>query len=278
MAVHPGGWNANFMLATNSRQPFVLEGYGAIHERPGRRRPAGTPRSRSTGSRRRTSASPIGPQYIGRFEPETQWVGRFNDPLMTPTFGAPLCLRPHRPEDRLRRDPAELDLHAAAVAPGLSPAVHRRRRATTGSRSWPSPGPMTTTSIGDRALRPSIHADGAYDDRPGRRRPGLRLRLRQPRLQHEIAPRDRRPALGISAGFALYFVWTQNRADYADPGTLNLRRDMADLLTAPGRQYLHAEILLPLEHVRFRWHERGRGFVSSPDFWYDFDGQGVKRT
>jgi hypothetical protein len=35
-------------------------------------------------------------------------------------------------------------------------------------------------------------------------------------------------------GSLLYFVWTQNRADYADPGVLRLRRDLANLLTAPG--------------------------------------------
>ena len=30
-------------------------------------------------------------------------------------------------------------------------------------------------------------------------------------------------------GSLLYFVWTQNRAAYSNPGTLNLRRDMAAL-------------------------------------------------
>ena len=35
-------------------------------------------------------------------------------------------------------------------------------------------------------------------------------------------------------GSLLYLVWTQNRADYANPGTLNIRRDLGDLLTAPG--------------------------------------------
>ncbi len=35
-------------------------------------------------------------------------------------------------------------------------------------------------------------------------------------------------------GSLFYLVWTQNRADYADAGVLNLRRDISNLLTAPG--------------------------------------------
>ncbi len=35
-------------------------------------------------------------------------------------------------------------------------------------------------------------------------------------------------------GSLLYFVWTQNRAAYSNPGTLRLQRDLADLWTAPG--------------------------------------------
>ena len=35
-------------------------------------------------------------------------------------------------------------------------------------------------------------------------------------------------------GSLLYFVWTQNRSDYAHPGELRLQRDLGDLLTAPG--------------------------------------------
>jgi len=35
-------------------------------------------------------------------------------------------------------------------------------------------------------------------------------------------------------GSLLYFVWTQNRADYAHPGDLQLGRDLGALLTAPG--------------------------------------------
>jgi hypothetical protein len=35
-------------------------------------------------------------------------------------------------------------------------------------------------------------------------------------------------------GSLFYLVWTQNRADYSHPGEFRLRRDLGDLLTAPG--------------------------------------------
>jgi hypothetical protein len=35
-------------------------------------------------------------------------------------------------------------------------------------------------------------------------------------------------------GSRLYFVWTQNRADFANPGNFNLGRDLGDLFSAPG--------------------------------------------
>jgi hypothetical protein len=35
-------------------------------------------------------------------------------------------------------------------------------------------------------------------------------------------------------GSTIYFVWTQNRADYANPGDFNFGRDFGDLLGAKG--------------------------------------------
>jgi hypothetical protein len=43
-------------------------------------------------------------------------------------------------------------------------------------------------------------------------------------------------------GSLLYFVWTQNRANYAHPGELRLWRDLSDLMTAPGDNILMLKI------------------------------------
>jgi hypothetical protein len=48
-------------------------------------------------------------------------------------------------------------------------------------------------------------------------------------------------------GSLLYFVWTQNRADYANPGELRLGRDLGDLFSAPGDNIF-------LLKVSYRWN------------------------
>ncbi|MCC7294461.1 MAG: hypothetical protein IT188_01240, partial [Acidobacteria bacterium] len=48
-------------------------------------------------------------------------------------------------------------------------------------------------------------------------------------------------------GSLIYLVWTQNRADYAKAGVLNLRRDFSDLLTAPGDNIFMVK-------VSYRWN------------------------
>ena len=48
-------------------------------------------------------------------------------------------------------------------------------------------------------------------------------------------------------GSLLYFVWTQNRSDYAHPGELRLQRDLSDLLTAPGDNIFMLK-------VSYRWN------------------------
>jgi hypothetical protein len=47
-------------------------------------------------------------------------------------------------------------------------------------------------------------------------------------------------------GSTLYFVWTQNRADYSHPGDLAFGRDLRDLFTAPGDNIF-------LIKVSYRW-------------------------
>ena len=47
-------------------------------------------------------------------------------------------------------------------------------------------------------------------------------------------------------GSLIYLVWTQNRADYANPGDFRLNRDLGDLFRAPGDNIF-------LVKVSYRW-------------------------
>ena len=48
-------------------------------------------------------------------------------------------------------------------------------------------------------------------------------------------------------GSLIYFVWTQNRADYANPGNLQIGRDLRALFAAPGDNIF-------LLKVSYRWN------------------------
>jgi hypothetical protein len=48
-------------------------------------------------------------------------------------------------------------------------------------------------------------------------------------------------------GSLVYLVWTQNRADYANPGDFRLGRDFGDLMRAPGDNIF-------LIKVSYRWN------------------------
>ncbi|MBC7364425.1 MAG: hydrolase, partial [Candidatus Aminicenantes bacterium] len=48
-------------------------------------------------------------------------------------------------------------------------------------------------------------------------------------------------------GSLLYLVWTQNRADYSNPGDFSLGRDLRNLFTSPGDNVF-------LLKITYRWN------------------------
>ncbi|MCK7462013.1 MAG: hypothetical protein MZU84_08130 [Sphingobacterium sp.] len=50
-------------------------------------------------------------------------------------------------------------------------------------------------------------------------------------------------------GSLLYFVWTQNRADYADPGETAPVARHGQPVQRPRRQHLSAQGVVPLEYL-----------------------------
>ena len=139
----PWGWNANFI--PRHGQPQAL--------RPGRIRPRSTSVRRTASSwmaqislnwkpRSNVSLS-IGPPVLRSSKAETQWVGRFTDPLMTSTFGRAMS----SPASTRAIVSAEIRLNwtftpRLSLQAYLQPFI-ARRRLSTGSRSWPGPGPTT---------------------------------------------------------------------------------------------------------------------------------------
>jgi hypothetical protein len=230
MAVSPWGWNATLQLETDSRRPFVLEGVGMYADSPRDSRSWMAQVSLNWKPRSNVNLS-IGPQYMVDSS-QSQWVGRFADPLMTETYGKRYVFG--RLDQKIVS--AEIRLNWT-FTPKLSLQAYLQPFIGVGHfdrfKELARPRAYEFNAYGEGASS-LAYADGAYTVDPDGNGPAAAFAFGDPdfnmkSLRGTIVFRwEYRP------GSLLYLVWTQNRADYADPGSLNLRRDMAALLTAPG--------------------------------------------
>ncbi|MBM3293175.1 MAG: carbohydrate binding family 9 domain-containing protein [Candidatus Aminicenantes bacterium] len=230
MAMSDAGWNANMMLESDGRKPFVLSGGGGVSQNSR----DGYSRMVQFSLRWKPSANlslSAGPQVFTSLS-ETQWVGRFSDSLMNETFGRRYVFG--RIEQKMVS--AEVRLNWT-FTPRLSLQAYLQ--------------PFIAVGAYDRfkeLARPRAYAFNVYGEG------GSTIDFRNGR--YTVDPDGDGPAAAFAfgnpdfnlkslrgtvvfrweylPGSLLYLVWTQNRADYANPGSLDLRRDLGDLLTAPG--------------------------------------------
>ncbi len=226
----PGGFNLNLQLDSDSRKPFVLEGIGMVTD-SGRDGNSWMAQLALRWKPLSNLSLSIGPQYM--FESnETQWVGQFEDALMTPTYGNRYVFG----HIRQQIVSAEIRLNwtftpALSLQAYLQPFIGVGRY--DGFKELAKPREYAFNVYGRGASTVGF-ADGAYTVDPDGAGPAAPIAFGNPdfnmkSLRGTIVLRwEYRP------GSLLYFVWTQNRADYANPGDLRLGRDMANLLTAPG--------------------------------------------
>ena len=173
----------------------------------------------------------VGPQYIYEAN-QTQWVGSFADPLMTPTYGSRYVFG----HIRQQIVAAEIRLNWT-FTPALTLQAYLQPFIGVGHynafKELARPRAYAYNAYGQGASTVD-YADGVYTVDPDGAGPAAPFSFGDPdfnmkSLRGTVVLRwEYRP------GSLLYLVWTQNRADYANPGDLQLRRDMANLLTAPG--------------------------------------------
>ena len=243
MAFTLGGWNASFMLATDSRKPFVLEGYGGFTSVPGDEHGWNAQVDVRWKPSDNVSFS-IGPQYMVESN-QTQWVGRFGDPLMTSTYGARYVFA-HIDQKIVS---AEIRLNwtftprlslQAYLQPFIAVGAYDRFKELAKPRAY-------AYNVFGKGGSTFVQAGGRTTIDPDGEGPAAAFSFGNPdfnmkSLRGTVVLRwEYRP------GSLLYFVWTQNRAAYSNPGTLQLRRDMADLLTAPGDNIFMLK-------VSYRWN------------------------
>ncbi|MGB8951630.1 MAG: DUF5916 domain-containing protein [Candidatus Aminicenantales bacterium] len=241
----PYGYQVDFSLSTDSRKPVVLNGGSSVYRRPA----TGTEWYVNFSLRWKPAPNinlSVGPT-LGHERTGIQWVTRVHDSQMTDTFGSRYIFG--RLDQRIVATEIRLDWTftpwmtlQAYIQPFLAVGKYDQFKELARPKSfdWNLYGEKgSTIEYSESEDKYSVDPDGlgptasfAFGN------PDFNVKS----LRGTIVLRwEYRP------GSLLYLVWTQNRADYAHPGDFQLRRDLGDLMTAPGDNIF-------LLKVSYRWN------------------------
>jgi hypothetical protein len=185
----------------------------------------------------------VGPQYMGETT-GLQWVTKVDDPLMTSTYGSRYVFG-HFDQ---RIVAAELRLNwtftprltlQAYLQPFLGVGTYDRFRELARPKS------LDYNIYGEGGSTIG-YADGSYAVDPDGAGPAEPFSFGNPDFNVKSLRGTVVLRWEYLPGSLLYFVWTQNRADYAHPGDFRIGRDLGDLLMAPGDNIF-------LIKVSYRW-------------------------
>jgi hypothetical protein len=241
----PWGWQINFTISSDNRKPIVISLFTSNYRRPGSGNSFYGNVSLRWKPRSNISFS-IGPSYSHRTS-NIQWVDNIDDPLMTETYGTrhifgDIDQKTIASEIRLNwtfTPKLSLQLY---LQPFLGVGKYNRFKELARPRSFDFNvfGDVPSTITYDLENEEySVDPDGSGPaeafgiSNPDFNEKSLRGTIV---LRWEYLP-----------GSILYFVWTQSRLDETHPGDFNFRRDMGDLLTAPGDNIF-------LVKISYRWN------------------------
>jgi hypothetical protein len=257
LAVTPWGYQFNLSLSTDSRKPVVFEFEGTTYQRP----EAMTDWEGQLAARWKPGSNvsvSVGPTFeITRNE--QQWVRNVPDPLMTATFGSRYVFG--RVDQRVLGTELRVDW---TFTPKLTLQAYLQPFLAVGhyDRFKELAAPKTFTynmygggAWGDGAAGGSNGSTIGYDaetdaytvDPDGPAGAAEPFTMGNPDFNYKSLRGTVVLRWEYRPGSLLYFVWTQNRADYAHPGDLQMWRDLGDLFSAPGDNIF-------LLKVSFRWN------------------------
>jgi hypothetical protein len=257
LAVMPWGYQFNLSVTTDSRRPVVFEFQGTTYQRP----EAMTEWEGQLSARWKPGSNislSLGPTF-GYTRNDTQWVQRVDDPLMTATFGDRYVF-------------GRIDQHVLGAefrvdwtfTPKLTLQAYLQPFLAVGHYD------MFKELAAPKSFSYNLYGEGAWGDGAGGGPNGSTISYDAESDAYTVDPDG---AAGEAAPFTignpdfnykslrgtvvlrweyrpgslLYFVWTQNRADYAHPGDLQMWRDLGDLFAAPGDNIF-------LLKVSYRWN------------------------
>ncbi len=242
-ALMPWGYQFELGVETDSRRPIVFEAAGYVYRRPA----TGTEWSGQFMLRwkaRSNLSLSIGP-IVGHETNAIQWVTRVRDEAMSSTYGTRYVfgrLEQHIVASEIRVNwtfTPRLTLQAY-LQPFIAVGKYDRFRELARPKSF------DYTIYGEKGSTIG-YADERYQVDPDGEGPAKAFSFGNPDFNVKSLRGTVVWRWEYLPGSLLYVVWTQNRADYAHPGDFQLRRDLGDLLTAPGDNIF-------LLKVSYRWN------------------------
>ena len=243
LAIKPVGTWSNLSIYSDSRKPVVLSMNSKYEENT-----AGSLKWSSGISLRWKPRSNIslsfGPSYSFRHN-VAQWVTRVNDPLMTDTYGTRYIF-------------AEIDQGTLSsdirlnwtFTPTLSFQLYTQILFGVGDydrfKELARSKSFDFSEFGQGQSTIS-YADGSYTVDPDGWGPAPAFSYHNPDFNLKSLRGTAVLRWEYLPGSTLYFVWTQNRANYAHPGVFDFSRDLHDLFGEPGDNIF-------LIKISYRWY------------------------
>jgi hypothetical protein len=243
LALIPSGYEIDLSFYSDSRKSIVLSGYQNFYKRPaeGYQWSAGVNLSWKPSSNISFS---FGPGYNVN-DAYLQWVTRVNDPLMTETYGVRYVFG----SIHQRILSSEIRLNWT-FTPKLSLQLYLQPFLAVGQYdefkelARPKSFEYNIYGQGNSII---TFADDIYNVDPDGPGPAPEFSFSNPDFNYKSFRGTTVLRWEYLPGSTLYFVWTQNRADYSNPGDLKLGRDLGDLFTAPGDNIF-------LIKISYRWN------------------------
>jgi hypothetical protein len=231
MAYYPAGETIRLTLAGDDRKPLVFTGSGQYRYHPS----GGYNYAISFGLDWRPSPNfslSVMPGYTWRYS-EGQWVRRVVDPLKTSTYGVRYVLA-----DIIQKTlPIEIRVNWT-FTPRLSFQAYIQPYIGTGDFSAFKELHAAMTfdfdyyGQGDSTI---VDVNGVYTvDPDGPAGPAPVFSFLDPDFSLKSLRGTAVLRWEYRPGSMFYFVWTQKRADFSEPGNFDFWRDMSDLFQAPG--------------------------------------------
>jgi hypothetical protein len=231
MAYYPAGETIRGTLETDDRKTFIVRfsGYFRYHPSGGYNWSLGGGITWKPSANFSLSAAP---GYTWRYS-EGQWVRRVVDPLKTSTYGVRYVLA----DIHQKTLPIEVRINWT-FTPRLSFQAYLQPYIGTGDFSAYKELHAARTFdfdyYGENGSTIDF-ADGIYTvDPDGPDGPAQSFTFPEQDFSLKSLRGTAVLRWEYRPGSILYFVWTQRRADYSDPGDFEFWRDFGDLLRAPG--------------------------------------------